>query len=119
MPVQLFSLRGVPEDEAEEIRQLLKDHKIAYYETPAGNWGISIPAFWLRDELQLTTAKSLIDDYQQQRLQDARADYQQQKREGKLRTFFDELKSQPIKVIVYVAIGVCQHSCRLDLHSLI
>ena len=92
MPVKLFSLRGVPEDEAEDIRQLLRNNDVDYYETPAGNWGISMPALWLRDESQLTTAKSLVDDYQQQRLQNARADYEQQKREGTHRTFFDEIK---------------------------
>jgi len=50
MAVQLFKLKGVPEDEAEDIRNLLTNHYIDHYETPAGNWGISMPAIWLNKE---------------------------------------------------------------------
>jgi len=71
MAIQVFRLRNVPDDEAEEIRQLLTEHHIDFYETPAGNWGISMPALWLKDEAQLDRAKALIARYQQQRLQQA------------------------------------------------
>lgn len=46
----LFKLRGVPDDEADEIRALLAEKQIEYYETSAGNWGISLPALWLQDD---------------------------------------------------------------------
>ena len=45
MPLQLFNLRGVPEDEAEDIRQLLDEHEIEFYETSAGNWGVSLRSY--------------------------------------------------------------------------
>ena len=68
MPVPVFRLRNVPDDEAEEIRNLLKHNHIDFYETPAGNWGISMPAIWLNDDDQLERAKELIKEYQQHRL---------------------------------------------------
>jgi len=67
MPVQVFRLRNVPDDEAQEIRNLLESNSIDYYETPAGNWGISMPAIWLHDDAQTEEAKRLIDEYQIQR----------------------------------------------------
>ena len=52
MPELLFKLRNVPDDEAEEVRQLLNDHEINFYETRAGGWGISMPGIWLPDDRQ-------------------------------------------------------------------
>ena len=63
----LFKLKSVFDDEADEIRQLLSDNQIDFYESPAGNWGISMHALWLNDEKQYDVARKLIDDYQQQR----------------------------------------------------
>mgnify|MGYP000122608217 CR=1 FL=1 len=53
-----YVMRFIPGmDFAEEIRK--------YYETPAGNWGISMPALWLKDENahDLDRAKALIEKY--------------------------------------------------------
>ena len=52
MSLLLFSLRGVPEDEAEEVRELLTSNRIEFYETSAGLWGTSTPALWLLQEEQ-------------------------------------------------------------------
>ena len=65
MPVKIFSLKNVPDDELEEIRNLLVENKIDYYETPGGNWGISMPAIWLNDDSQSEQAKLLNDQYEQ------------------------------------------------------
>ena len=75
MPFLLFKRRHVPEDEAEEVRTLLDQHEINFYETTAGSWGIALPAMWLHDEQQLTQANRLIDDYQQARARHARRIY--------------------------------------------
>ena len=80
MPALLFRLRGVPEDEADDVRELLNRNGIEFYETPAGRWGISIPAIWLHDETQLEPAKSLIDQYQSERACRVRAEYEQLER---------------------------------------
>ncbi len=67
MAVKLFRLRHVPEDELEEIRALLLEHDVAFYETTAGGWGISEAAIWLHDPEQLESAKALLERYQQER----------------------------------------------------
>lgn len=104
MSVQLINLRGVLDDEAEELRALLVANEIDYYETPAGNWGISMPAIWLNDESQLEKAKLLIENYQRERMARVRHEYEQLKREGKNKTILDELKENPVRVIVYLSI---------------
>ena len=106
MPVRLFSLRNVPDDEAEEVRALLTDNHIDFYETSAGNWGISTPGLWLREEDQLQQAKALIERYQETRGEQQREIYQQAKREGKHKTFIDMIAEEPLKVIAYIAIVV-------------
>lgn len=105
MAIQLVRLRGVPEDEAEEIRELLTEKAIDYYETPAGNWGISMPALWLNDESQLDCANALLQDYQQQRLLNARKNYEQQKQTGHHKTLLDAYKENPIRFAVYLILG--------------
>ncbi len=103
MPVQLFRLRGVPDDEADEIRQLLDEHDIDYYETPAGNWGISMPAIWLRSADRFDAAKQLIEIYQASRSLRVRKEYEQLKKEGRQRTIIDQFREKPIQFILYLA----------------
>lgn len=67
MAVQLMKLRGVPDDEADEIRALLDAHGIRHYETPPGAFRISMPAIWLPDSTQEDEAKELLRDYQERR----------------------------------------------------
>jgi len=104
MAVQLIRLRGVHEDEALELRELLEANNIDYYETPAGNWGVSMPAIWLRDENELPRARSLLKNYQQQRAVRVRGEYQKLKQAGEHRTFWRELKSRPMRVVAYLTI---------------
>ncbi|MBL1274880.1 MAG: hypothetical protein COB30_002220 [Ectothiorhodospiraceae bacterium] len=104
MAVRLFPLRNVPDDEADDVRELLTDHQIEFYETFGGNWGVSMPAIWLRDNSQLQDAKALIAEYQTERTQQQRAIYKQLKNEGKHRTFWDMLQEEPLKIIAYISI---------------
>jgi len=103
MPIQLFNLRGVPGDEADDVRALLAAHGIDFYETPAGNWGVSSPALWVRDDRQLTEAKVLIETYQAQRAARAREEYRRLKCEGRQRTLVDSMREAPLRFVVYVA----------------
>ena len=98
----LFKLHGVPEDEAQDIRDLLDQHTIDYYETSAGRWGISLAAIWLRDEAQWQQANELIDAYQQQRYQNAREEYERLKAEGRLEGWLDRLRAQPLQMFIYL-----------------
>ena len=77
MAILLFSLRGVPDDEADDVRELLTEQAIDFYETSAGNWGISMPALWLKDHGQLAQAQELLANYQRQRYLTARENYLQ------------------------------------------
>lgn len=103
MAVQLFRLRNVPDDEAEEIRELLTKNHIDHYETPAGNWGVSMPAIWLRDDEQLDRAKVLLEEYQKQRYINAQSAKEKLKNAGISQGFLSELFKSPIQSIVYAA----------------
>lgn len=98
----LFSLRGVPDEEAAEVRQILSDNALEFYETPAGKWGISAPALWLKTDEDYDKARQLFDDYQQRRFQEQREKYIQLKTEGRQRTFADVIKEDPLRFIVYL-----------------
>ncbi|HBR98142.1 MAG TPA: hypothetical protein DD979_12305 [Gammaproteobacteria bacterium] len=69
----LFRLRNVPVPEAQAVRTLLDDNGFDWYETHAGNWGISMPALWIKDDTQWAAARACIDAYQQQLQTDVRA----------------------------------------------
>ena len=103
MPVRLYSLRHVPDDEAQELRDLLDKNHIDFYESEPGNWGISAGAFWLRTDDQLGEAKRLVAAYQQQRAELAQQEYQRLRREGKLPTFTDNLKQRPLQLLLALA----------------
>ena len=62
-------MRHVAQDEAQDIRQILDDHDIDFFETFSGFWGISVPAIWLKHDNQFEAARILIDEYQEKRKQ--------------------------------------------------
>jgi hypothetical protein len=103
MPAKLFTLNGVPDDEAAEIRELLAANGIDYYETAEGNWGIAVAAIWLSDEGRLGEARALIDAYQKERLAGAREEYARLREEGRNRTVFDLIGENPIRFVGYLA----------------
>ncbi len=104
MAVLLFKLNGVPEDEAEDVRALLAENAIDVYETEAGRWGISLAAIWLRDEEQLQHARTLIDEYQQQRYIRAREEYERKKAAGEVETLLGRALRHPIRFTFYLSV---------------
>jgi hypothetical protein len=70
MATLIFRLKYVPDDEADEIRQLLMDHDIAFYETTAGRWQISLAGLWVKDKEQAIQARALIKADQIERSKD-------------------------------------------------
>ncbi len=102
----LFKLRGVPDDEADEIRALLTEKQIEYYETSAGNWGISLPALWLQDDSRYSEAKELLDAYQIARTQRIRAEYAKLKQAGKQKTLRDSFLENPLAFVGYIFIVI-------------
>ncbi len=103
MPTLLFSLRGVPEDEAYEIKELLDRHEINYYETSAGNWGISLPALWLTSIDELDKAQKLLSKYHLERASVQRENYEQLKKEHKNKRLLDTVIDKPVKFLIYLA----------------
>jgi hypothetical protein len=106
MSILFFRLRNVPDDEADDIRALLNDSHIDFYETSAGNWGISLPGIWLKHECDLDRAKKLLDTYQHHRTIEQQQKYVQLRHEGKHKTFLDAFLEDPVKFIIYIAIAV-------------
>lgn len=103
MAILLFRLNGVPEDEAADVRRLLADNDITYYETDAGRWGISVAAIWLADDLQLGTAQRLLDEYQQERRERVQQEYAERRAAGQHETLAGRLRRRPIEVLLYLA----------------
>ena len=100
----IFKLKSVSYDEADDIKNLLTENKIDFYESPAGNWEISMHALWLNDETQYTQAKQLIDEYQVKRSQRIRLETQQKIDQGEYETFIQRLFNKPIQFFITLAI---------------
>jgi hypothetical protein len=102
MTLLLFNLRGVPEDEADEVRDLLTEQNIDFYETSAGNWGMSMPALWLRNDADLEKARYLLNQYQQQRFLTSRENYLQRKKAGQQNTLLKAFIEKPVLYCAYL-----------------
>lgn len=99
----LFPLRYVPEKEAQTIRDVLDQHEIDWYETHAGNWGIAVPAIWLRDESQWEEARAVLDEFQAQLTQEVQELYQQQIESGENQTMLSILREKPVIFLAALA----------------
>lgn len=97
----VFKLRNVPIDEAHDIRELLEDNDIAYFETSAGNWGISLPAIWIRESERFEFTRQLIDDYQRERTERLRSEYQLSKTTGEAKTLLQSFRANPLRFIAF------------------
>ena len=100
----IFKLKLVSDDEADDVKNLLTEHEIAFYESPAGNWGISMHALWLNDETQYTQAKELIAEYQVKRSQHIKLETQQKIDQGEYETFIQRLYNKPVQFFIPLAI---------------
>ena len=102
MAVQIFKLRDVPEDEAADVRALLAETDMEWYETGAGNWGISSPGIWLKDESRYAEARAIIDAYQAERRQRLQQEYAQLKQQGRQRSMAHLIAENPLRAILYL-----------------
>lgn len=106
MPILLFPLKNVPEDEATEIRALLDEQAIDFYETSAGNWGISMPGIWLPDDTHLIKAQQLLAQYQAERYRIQRQQYLSNKQARNTPTFMGNLFKHPFRFVAYT-LSIC------------
>ncbi|MCL1497902.1 hypothetical protein A7D16_10215 [Xanthomonas nasturtii] len=95
----LLNLRNVPEDEADEVRALMREQAVRFYETRPSNWGISAGGLWLSDDTDYPRAKAAMDAYQAQRGAIARAQRQEELAAGTAETFGALLRRRPVFVI--------------------
>lgn len=97
----VFRLNHVPDTEADSVRQLLADNNFDFYETQAGKWGFSVAALWLKNDDDFTDARKLIDEFQQAHSLKMRDEFEQAKAEGKIPTFWQLIRSNPILYVSY------------------
>lgn len=100
MPSLLLNLRHVPDDEADEVRALLSERRIEFYETPPSRWGVSAGAIWIADEDAAPEAERLLAEYQSQRQARAQAEYAAARRDGTAPTWWTMLRDEPLRVLV-------------------
>lgn len=96
----LLNLRNVPDDEVDDVRAMLDAHGIAFYETKAGPWNISVGGIWVTEDAAVAEAKRLMADYQRQRGERARAEYDAAVRTGTAETFWSVLRAEPVRVLL-------------------
>ena len=103
----LLNLRHVPDDEADDVRALLDANDIAYYETKPGPWNISVGGIWVKEDAAIAEAKRLMADYQLERGIRARADYAASVRDGTAKTFWSQLRGEPVRVLLTIGAILC------------
>ncbi|MFK7854181.1 MAG: DUF6164 family protein [Granulosicoccus sp.] len=99
MSTLVFRLRNVPEEEAQSVRDLLDEHKLEWYETSAGNWGIAMPGIWVQDSSDAPKARSIINDYQQQHSERVRRDHESDLASGNVPTLTSRIQTQPFRML--------------------
>lgn len=95
----LFKLAQVPDDEVDEIRALLHENTIAFYETDVGFWRVGLDAIWLPDGGQELQARELIRQYQQQRLAQQRSIHAQLAEQGDIPSLWQRVKAHPLRML--------------------
>lgn len=98
----LFKLSNVPEDEAQDIRDLLNNHDIHFYETNAGFWRVGLDAIWLADGTQEEGARELIRIYQAERVVRQQENYAQLVEAGQVPSVWQRFCAQPIRFMALV-----------------
>ena len=96
----LLSLRDVPDDEADDVRALLKRESIAYYETTPSFWGVSAGGIWIERDADAAAAVELMAKYQDERRTKARAEYDAARRAGSAATTWKAFRDDPLRTIM-------------------
>jgi|SRR5699024_5088481 len=93
----LLSFRYAPEDEIEQVRALLIEHHIDFYEVPPSFMGFNPGGIWLRNKAQQAEVRVLLNEYQQQRAEQARQHWEEQKHQGTHTTQWQLIKAHPFR----------------------
>ena len=119
MATLIFRLNGVEEEEAAAVRQLLQEHQLEFYETTAGNWGVSMAGIWLQHDADADAARSLIENLQLQRSEDLRRDFDARMARGE-DGLWQRARANPLRFVAFllVAVGVLYISLKPFLNML-
>ncbi|AFJ02882.1 hypothetical protein Q7C_1741 [Methylophaga frappieri] len=104
MATLLFHLNNVPEDEADDVRQLLTDKNLDFYETHAGFFGLGVAAIWLHNDEQLPVARAIIDEYQAQRAVIQREHYDTLRANGEIPGFGGFILQHPFRFSIILVL---------------
>lgn len=96
----LFRLHDVPDDEANDIRELLNTHNLDCYETDDGRWRVGVAAIWLRDDSQFDAARALINAYQMQRYQRSQQEQQALQEQGLNTSLLHRFLERPLTFLM-------------------
>ena len=98
----VFKLRDVPEDEAQDVRDLLSENNIEFYETHAGNWGIAMAGIWIKEDESHAHALELINEYELARSEKFHQEHIEMESEGMSPTLLSNFLDSPLRFIVYI-----------------
>lgn len=102
VPRLLLNLRNVPDDEIEEVRSLMDEHGIDCYDTPPGPFGITAGGIWLKDPDDYSRARELMDEYQRERGERMRAQWQRAQAHDEAPTLASTVRSHPLRTLLIV-----------------
>lgn len=102
MTILLFKLQNVPDDEAADIRELLSQQDIYFYETHAGFWRLGVDALWLPDETNVERARELIRAYQLERTTNQQKVYAELVEQGKAPTLWQNFLLSPLRFVLLI-----------------
>lgn len=98
----LLNLRHVPDDEIADVCSFLDAHRIAWYQTRPGPFGISHGGIWIKHDSDVAEARRLMSAYQDERRMRARAEHAAARRDGSAETFASLLRDRPGWVLLRV-----------------
>ena len=102
MTILLFKLQNVPDDEAADIRDLLADNDIYFYETHAGFWRLGVDGLWLPDNTHLARARELIKSYQEDRTANQKKAYAELVEQGQAPTLWQNFLLSPLRFVLLI-----------------
>jgi hypothetical protein len=100
MAILLFRLNNVPADEADEIRELLENNEIYFYETNAGMWRLGVDAIWIANKGEEEKARRLIAEYQAVRTANQQQNYAQLVEQGDQPTLWKNFCASPLRFVL-------------------
>jgi len=102
MTILLFKLQNVPDDEAADVRELLAENDIYFYETHAGFWRLGVDGLWLPDDSNLGRARELIKAYQEERTANQKKVYADLVEQGQAPTLWQNFLLSPLRFVLLI-----------------